>query len=402
MPRRPTAFTSAVCHATKVSNLVLRLLTTASANGEVAEARRLQHAYFRSLDCRLACASQGWARFGKPKREAAAFSIASLDCRKPCQEPVFFRDKSKGSGSGYRRTCTFGPQQTTRQIMVSKVLRATFQPPDWQFEHRGKGRERAIAEISKHVAAGNAYVAVLDIKDCYASFDAGKVPNLLPLSSEIAQNVLLMSGLNLRDGNGRLNAVVPLHHRAPQLRSAGCLPQGSVASGLAASILLSDLGEVISSECHLIGFVDDLVVLGRTRREVDESVQALEASLLEHRSGRLELKRRDTDHVSDGFEFLGYKISKKAGVACIWPSDDNLDRIYAAFWRIVMRLEDGRSTVGEFETIARKVAAFPSWTDGRDHISLLLEGATSCLQANAYMSFILSRSFAEFLPEGEP
>jgi RNA-directed DNA polymerase len=92
------------------------------------------------------------------------------------------------------------------------------------------------------------------------------------------------------------------------------VPQGGVASPLWSNIFLTPFDHRMAEEgFRLTRWADDFVVLGQTREEAQRALASAARFLREELGVELHAQKTRIVHVSQGFEFLGYKVKQGAG-----------------------------------------------------------------------------------------
>jgi hypothetical protein len=208
-------------------------------------------------------------------------------------------------------------------------LKATSPLPDWQYNTTGRGRDAAITRALEAIRAGYRHFCCIDIQNCYESFDGERIAAILPLPRKVTRHVIMADNLAPPDAGSagafcspRIRMVQDRHVLQP--RRPAIFPQGSVASNYAASLVLSDLADILPPRTVPIMFGDDLLVLARSKRVANEIAKTLRDALERHRAGCLRLKRCDHgDLRRTECRFLGYVISAPNGEPYVNITDKN-------------------------------------------------------------------------------
>lgn len=95
-------------------------------------------------------------------------------------------------------------------------------------------------------------------------------------------------------------------------RKPSGLIQGSKISDYAANLLIADIGAV-PQDAALVAFDDDLIMLARTKRQINSIALSLTDALLKHRTGSLAVHRCIGDFRRSCPEILGYVIGAPGG-----------------------------------------------------------------------------------------
>lgn len=335
-------------------------LRRASQAGAIRQARSLQNQLFGSVDARLDACCRALRRHSRKEELTTALRMAfELNCYCPSREPAEYWSQVKKSG-GRRFVFRFGIEQTARQILTEQVLRASFNAPHWQYEHRGRGKDKAVRKALSLAERGeHRNVALLDISNCFTSFDGEALLRHIPLPKRVISHVILAHH-PVADGHHKSTVSTPSLQPEPL---AG-LPQGSVVSNLVASTMLADLDRVLVPGCELIGFRDDLLVLSTTATGAYESARAIRQLLSEHRSGRFGLSRLEITDFSSEFDFLGYELCLIDGmVGYAQPSLRNRCKLLASFEvGLGEDIEAGRLEPVQTERkLSPRIASFREW-----------------------------------------
>ena len=165
---------------------------------------------------------------------------------------------------------------------------------------RGRSAKDALRKIWSELESGCTWIVDADLKDFFGSVDHEK---LLTLVSQ-------------RVSDGRVLRLIQ------QMLKAGCFaegkrlpteqgtPQGGVVSPLLSNVLLTPFDrEMRCRGYRLTRYADDWVVTCRTRAEACQ-VLAEATKILSTLGVTLNAEKTRIVHVTQGFEFLGYKIKR--------------------------------------------------------------------------------------------
>lgn len=128
------------------------------------------------------------------------------------------------------------------------------------------------------------------------------------------------------------------------------LPQGAAVSGQIASALIGRMLEnVISSEFWRVSYVDDVAIGARSQSQIEKLAKAIKGSFENHPAGPLTFSKFDLTHVTDGVEFVGYRVRRSrqknfGGKYTIW-CDPNQKSQYR--FKIRLREKIAKLSVGE-------------------------------------------------------
>lgn len=189
-----------------------------------------------------------------------------------------------------------------QQALLNR-LEPIFEPvfDDASFGYRrGRSTKHALRKVWREIADGNEWIVDADLKNFFGSVDHEK----------------LLTLVNRRVSDGRVLRVID------QMLKAGCMaegrrletaqgtPQGGVVSPILSNILLTPFdGEMRQRGYRLTRYADDWVVTCRTRIEAQHALSEAQKILAALGVTLNEAKTRIVP-VSQGFEFLGYKIKR--------------------------------------------------------------------------------------------
>jgi group II intron reverse transcriptase/maturase len=165
----------------------------------------------------------------------------------------------------------------------------------------GRSTHDAMREVWRLLQSGRTWVVDLDIKSYFDTIPHDR------LIDHVAEEV----------ADGRVLGLIRQFLTSKVMEDLKLIevelgtPQGGVISPLLANIYLHHLdAKMVAEGYEIVRYADDLVVICRTRAEAQAALARLK-SILE---GELELtvhpEKTRIVHVSQGFEFLGYRIYK--------------------------------------------------------------------------------------------
>ena len=141
-----------------------------------------------------------------------------------------------------------------------------------QYATRG-GVHAAIRHTKQALIDGYVWAVELDINDCYPSFDEEKLSNLLPLTKEVTEHVILSRHLNLSSGFKRVrnspgddqegDAIIPGAISPARLG----IPQGSAVSPIVAEAMVAIALKQVPSLGVIIAYADNILLLAKTKSE---------------------------------------------------------------------------------------------------------------------------------------
>jgi group II intron reverse transcriptase/maturase len=194
-------------------------------------------------------------------------------------------------------------QQALRQVL-EPIFEPTFSEVSFGFRP-GRSAHQAMRRIWGQMQAGGRWIVDADIADFFGTISHDRLVAL------VAQRVadgkvlslvrqILMAGV-LRDG-------------VYESTIAGT-PQGGVISPLLSNIYLHVFDEQMQRVgFHLTRYADGWLCVCRTREEAERALASARAVLEGQLGLRIHPEKTRIVHVSQGFEFLGYKIGLGRGL----------------------------------------------------------------------------------------
>jgi RNA-directed DNA polymerase len=243
--------------------------------------------------------------------------------------PVRERKIPKPGGSGKVRklgipTVADRVVQAALKLVLEPIFEADFLPVSYGFRPRRRPHD-AIAEIHHFGTRGYRWVLDADIEACFDSID----------------HAALMDRVRRRVKDKRVLALVKAFLKAGVLTELGDrqdtttgTPQGGILSPLLANIALTALDEQVMAPWtpsgpmstpgkrayrrakggptwRIIRYADDFVILVHGTREHTEALREDVARMLAPVGLRLSAAKTQVIHMSDGFDFLGFRIRWK-------------------------------------------------------------------------------------------
>jgi RNA-directed DNA polymerase len=169
---------------------------------------------------------------------------------------------------------------------------------------RGRSPHEAMRKVWRELNEGNVWIVDADLRQFFDTIDQEQLIDLI--AEEIS--------------DGRVLPLVRDMLRAGVMEGGGWkptlsgVPQGGVASPLWSNIFLTPFDRQMTAEgFRLTRWADDFVVLCQTREEAQRALAVAERFLREAWGVELHPQKTRVVHVSQGFEFLGYKVKQGAG-----------------------------------------------------------------------------------------
>jgi RNA-directed DNA polymerase len=243
--------------------------------------------------------------------------------------PVRERKIPKPGGSGKVRklgipTVADRVVQAALKLVLEPIFEADFLPVSYGFRPKRRAQD-AIAEIHHFGTRGYRWVLDADIEACFDSIS----------------HSALLDRVRARVKDKRVLALVKAFLKAGILTELGDrqdthtgTPQGGILSPLLANIALSALDEHVMAPWQpggamstlgkrsyrrsrgrptwrIIRYADDFVILVHGSREHTEALREGIATMLAPLGLRLSAAKTQVVHMSDGFDFLGFRIRWK-------------------------------------------------------------------------------------------
>ena len=193
-------------------------------------------------------------------------------------------------------------QQAVLQVLTP-IFEPTFSEVSFGFRP-GRSAHAALRRVWKHLQQGE-WIVDADIADFFGT-----------LSHE-----LLVNAVATRVADGKVLSLLRQMLTAGALRDgvyesaiAGT-PQGGVVSPLLSNIYLHIFDEkMVEAGLALTRYADDWVIVCRSRMEAERALASARAVLEEELKLQVHPEKTRIVHITQGFEFLGYKIGRGRGL----------------------------------------------------------------------------------------
>lgn len=212
--------------------------------------------------------------------------------------------------------------QGALKLVLEPIFEADFKPCSYGFRPRRRAQD-AIAEIHYFTSRGYTWVVDADIKACFDEIDHTALLQRLRRRVEDKRILRLIkgflkAGLLSEDGSAR--------------ETITGTPQGGILSPLLANIALSSLDEHFTNAWEALGpswkrakwrraghatarlarYADDFVILVLGTRDHALALRDEAAATLAPMGLRLSSEKTRICHIDDGFDFLGWRIQRRA------------------------------------------------------------------------------------------
>jgi RNA-directed DNA polymerase len=212
--------------------------------------------------------------------------------------------------------------QSSLKLVLEPIFEADFKPCSYGFRPKRRAQD-AIAEIHFFGSRTYEWVFEADIEACFDQID----------------HTALMERVRHRIGDKRVTGLVKAFLKAGVLREDGAsretitgTPQGGILSPLLANIALSILDEHFTAKWEALGpdwtrakrrragepamrivrYADDFVVMIAGTRNDAEALREEVSSVLAPMGLRLSEEKTRVCHIDEGFDFLGWRIQRRA------------------------------------------------------------------------------------------
>ncbi|WP_417831902.1 reverse transcriptase domain-containing protein [Terasakiella sp.] len=348
-----------ISNARREANKILRRIKAARMNGKKEQARRLTWRYLNSFYAKLVAQYDAYKPKNRPGLQKIIEQAELINMWAKCNEPVRVKGLTKKDGR-VRKICAFSPRNKARQILIKNLLEASGEISPFVYDAKdGGGVNGAAEKIKTLMEEGATHFVVADIKDCFNSFSAGELYDVLPLPRKVIDTTLVTDDLNLVGKRNTTPIRVGIRRRLnnnisslpPRFRPTG-LPQGSVASNLVATWLIAERLKAMPHPERIVLFRDDMVIAARGEEDAHAIVCLLERSFTENPVGRLEFKTLEVCSVcGDGVYFLGYNIYKHRSHVNILPSLSSIQKMYhKSVWAMAKDLRERNAAPIRLET----------------------------------------------------
>ncbi|MEO0487390.1 MAG: reverse transcriptase domain-containing protein [Pseudomonadota bacterium] len=238
-------------------------------------------------------------------------------------EPVKVSPKEKTSKLGHRIIFEFGIRHRVAQEMIRRVLDCQYTPR--KFQVFNSGVPTTIVKALALVSSGYVYAAHLDIRDCFPSFKSKRLSEFLSLEEQVIENALTGQKMVLKPTH-RLGAYpYSVQHLTEAARRG--LPQGASTSPVVAHTCLSGLELPDTTLEHSFNYEDDFLVLAKSEAELDHKIAALKAAVGNLPGGHFVLVLKAQEHLANGIDFLGHRLSIINGQPVAEPTEENIQRL---------------------------------------------------------------------------
>src|SRR6201993_3910056 len=197
--------------------------------------------------------------------------------------------------------------RVVQQALVQK-MNPIFEPlfADCSFGYRpGRSPHMAMRKVWREINEGNLWILDADLRSYFDEIDQERLVGLI--AEEISDGRVLQLIRSFLEAGVIVDG-------AWEPTKTG-VPQGGVASPLWSNIYLTPFDHAMTKAGYrLTRWADDFVIVCRTRQEAEAALATARAFLHERLGVSLHPEKTRIVHITNGFEFLGYKIRKGKGL----------------------------------------------------------------------------------------
>ena len=374
---------------------LLRKIESAHLNGKSKKAEYLQREYLNSYDARLVATRRACMAM-KPKHRPPMSKLptiaSNLNARSGTQEKVGVRWKPKKSDPhAFRPVMEFGIENRALQYLTKAAIAARADLHPMQFAVNG-GVGAAVQRASEALASGFNYVAEMDIRNCYPSFNGEKVATLLPVPKEVSEKVVLSQSLNLYPLEQWFQSwddpdVIDFMFGDSLAEARQGIAQGSAVSNIVAEILLAPVLANLPKKGVVLAYADNILLMAKNAEDAVSMNIALRDLLNAHPAGPLKLNKPKVYKPGQAVDFLGYRLCSQGDKCEIEATPENLSEFKARFTRDLKRLQSKAKAVAYRQNLAKRLKqyvtgwshAFGLWTGAMQHQKLHIAKLESVL-----------------------
>jgi hypothetical protein len=321
---------------------LLKRIRAARQAGKSKKVRWLVEEWLRSYQAKRLAVRLAYRKMPKhcrPDKSELDAIAKALDPWKGSGEVAYVGKQAKEhKPNEYRLTIDFGIENRALQYLLLIVLREAMELHPDQYGNRG-GVHRAIKRVVEAMNAGHLWATEFDIKNCFSSFDGKKALNLLPVPERVGEKVLLTEHLSLLPGptltwvgNSEADVEPDLLDDALDRVRQG-LPEGSAASSFVVEALLANAIHTISKIGVVVSYIDNILLLAKTKNDLASMCQYLRSALKAHPAGPFCVTSK---HFCPGgpIDFLGHRLTPTNGLIRIDPDNRNRQKLQTLLSRV--------------------------------------------------------------------
>lgn len=220
-----------------------------------------------------------------------------------CGEPVWLKKLMKANGSE-RVMGAFGTKRSALQRLCALALSSAWGVSNLEYNTKGRGGIAAVTSAMSSMNSFNEWVLLVDVQDCYPSVGQDGLAAYLPLPEKVIRSsVLIPDECVILASNG---SYVSSSDRE-QLRQG--IPQGSPASQIIASRLISEAVAEVAHDHHCFHYSDNVFAALSSESQAKATFDTLTERFGALPVGALTLHTHAlADATKESVRFLGYKL----------------------------------------------------------------------------------------------
>lgn len=368
--------------ALKQEKKLLKAISSAHKSCQMIQANWFTNKYFNSWSAKYVAVARAYRELPNHRKESGMdlCEIASrIDPFQGTSEPVTLHYKPKQSDDDFRPIMDFGVENMALQYLTLRILEVRSDLYPFQYGTR-KGVSAACQEVLSNLNAGFGYTAELDIRDCFPSVGVKVLSDHLPIPKKVTDRVISSQHLTLTlgnfkhclvdplDGEDIIDVSDPLYIQTIEEGRQG-IPQGSATSSFVAEMIFAPMLSGLPECGRVIAYLDNFLIMGKTKDDVLSMIFSLEEALLSHPVGPFVSRVVSNTPPEKNFNFLGYEFYKKGAAYKARPSASNLSQFSYNFDGELDRIENGKLSIIVWKKKARDlkryvrswVASFSLW-----------------------------------------
>lgn len=210
--------------------------------------------------------------------------------------------------------------QTLFKFALEPVAEATADCCSFGFR-KGKSSRDAIIRCKDILTdlPNRRYVLKADIKSCFDNISHSWVIDNIKFDKDMLNKFI--------KGNCHLEDI------------ACGIPQGSCISSIICNMVLDGLEDYLSdkfgNDINAVRYADDIVIFADNHNFILRSVVPEVSKFLFNRGLELSNEKTKICNISDGFDFLGYNVSRKNNQFQCVPSDKNISKLFEKTRRVL-------------------------------------------------------------------
>lgn len=254
--------------------------------------------------------------------------------------------------------------QSACLMLLEPIFEPIFSSYSFAFRPHRNAHQAVVLSRSM-ISTGHTWVVIADIQKCFDNIDHDVLLDLL--AAHIGDQALLRLIRHWLSVD-----VLDFHESIPTMIG---VPQGESLSPLLANVYLTPMDRHFERlGFHFIRYADDIIVFTETNEKAQEALHVLEDFLLAPLKLSLKPAKTNIAAVSEGFDFLGFRIASD-GIAI---KDKKLDDVLELIQRHIQRIGNSSSFAQRIESMIRINAVIRGF---RNYFAMPGEDLASQLQS---------------------